>query len=235
MGRRGKAWASKVLAAAFALVAASLGVARPKEARADDTSTLAEVDLQRLARGDTLAFEKTLESDGHRYVGGVTYTLVEASEAQMARLFEDVTSYAQVLPRTLSARRVGPWSATAPSAPGQVFVELHQGNAVVAIHYTLELVPGPERNTIRFWVDRHRPHEIDDAWGFFRYELVGPPLRPAGTPTVLLTYGILVDLGPGLVRELFEDRVRAALLNVPQRVRSYAARSVQPATPLATR
>jgi len=37
-----------------------------------------------------------------------------------------------------------------------------------------------------------------------------------------LTYGILVDIGPGLVRDLFEERLREMALTVPQRVRAYA-------------
>ena len=34
-----------------------------------------------------------------------------------------------------------------------------------------------------------------------------------------MTYGILVDMGPGLLRDLFEDRVRELALSVPDRVR----------------
>jgi hypothetical protein len=34
-----------------------------------------------------------------------------------------------------------------------------------------------------------------------------------------VTYGILIDLGPGLLRSLFEERVRQLALTVPERVR----------------
>jgi hypothetical protein len=37
-----------------------------------------------------------------------------------------------------------------------------------------------------------------------------------------LTYGILVDVGPGIVRDLFEERLRTLVLTVPQLVRQYA-------------
>jgi hypothetical protein len=72
----------------------------------------------------------------------------------------------------------------------------------------------------RFWLDPTRPHGIDDAWGFFRYE---PFVTPSGEEHVLLTYGVLVDVGPGIVRELFESRLRTALLSVPQLVRRQVA------------
>jgi hypothetical protein len=39
---------------------------------------------------------------------------------------------------------------------------------------------------------------------------------------VLLAYGILVDLGPGLMRDFFESRIQASMLTVPDRLRLYA-------------
>ena len=37
----------------------------------------------------------------------------------------------------------------------------------------------------------------------------------------LVTYGVLVDLGPGLFRDLFEERVKNAALTVPDRLRTF--------------
>ena len=34
-----------------------------------------------------------------------------------------------------------------------------------------------------------------------------------------MTYGILIDIGLGLVRDLFETRVRALAMSVPERLR----------------
>lgn len=48
-----------------------------------------------------------------------------------------------------------------------------------------------------------------------------------GTPRTLLTFGVLVDMGPGLARALYEERMRAAMLGVPQLVRQYVARTVR--------
>ena len=79
----------------------------------------------------------------------------------------------------------------------------------------------------RFWLDPTKPHGIADAWGFFRVSPVEGNTTAdgsAGAPHVLLTYGILaVDhVGPGLVRDLFEERLRTLVLAVPQLVRQYA-------------
>lgn len=170
----------------------------------------------RLARGDTVIREQTLEREGHRYVGGITYTVVNASAAEVGSLIDNVESLRRVLPKTKRARVVG-------SIRGDQLVELAQGNALMEAEYTIRV--RRERSEARFWLEPSRPHGIDDAWGFFRYE---PLLGPSGEERVLLTYGVLVDVGPGLVRELFEERVRAALLSVPQLVRRQVAELRRP-------
>jgi hypothetical protein len=171
----------------------------------------------RLDRGETVVFDQTLESKGHRYVGGVTYTLIDATPAELLTLFEDVSAYKKVLPRTKQAKLVG-------MNDGDLFVELRQGTSMLEASYTIRVRREPDvqgQGTVfRFWLDRTKPHGIEDAWGYFRLEPVAE--GPTGAPRVLLTYGILVDIGPGLVRDLFEEQLRAMALTVPQRVRQYA-------------
>ena len=153
-----------------------------------------------------------------RFIGGVTYTIVDASAAEVTAMFDDVEAYRRVLPSTRSARFVG-------KDGGDLLVELVQGNALASAEYTIRVrrdAPehGVNRREFRFWLEPNRKHEIDDAFGFFRVE---PFAAENGTERVLLTYAILVDIGAGIVRDLFEERVRAAFLSVPQLVRRYVA------------
>lgn len=168
-------------------------------------------ELEKLGRGETVVREETLEQGDKRYVGGFTYTLVDAPASELWTVFEDVEAYRRVLPKTQRARLVG-------TDDGDQRIELVQGNALVQAEYTILVRKDAEHGTVRFWLDPSRPHGIDDAWGFFRMQ---PFTTEAGQARVLLTYGVLVDVGPGLVRELFEERVRAAMLSVPQNVRRY--------------
>ncbi len=213
--------AACTLAAAGAL----LGLASPAAA---DPLTPAQQAL--LARGETLVFDKTVVNDTHRYVGGVTYTIVDATTDEVGDLLQDTNAYRAVLPRTKDVRVVtppGPPTAVIPTGLGRdFFVELRQGTALMETVYTLHVRKVDETRTVQFWMDPRMPHGIDDAWGFFRYQPM--PEATGRPPSVLFTYGILVDVGPGLVRELFEEKVRAVLLSVPQRVRSYVRESVKP-------
>ena len=180
------------------------------EARAD---SLSAGESARLGRGETVVREHTIDRGDHHYVGGVTYTILEATAAEVTTLLDDVSAYRHVLPRTKAAKHVG-------TDHGDQLVELVQGNAIYEATYTIRVRKGPGRE-MRFWLEPTRPHEIDDAWGFFRLE---PFVTANGEERVLLTYAILVDIGPGIVRELFEERVRAAMLSVPQLVRRYVER-----------
>lgn len=173
--------------------------------------TLSPSESARLDRRETVIREHTIERGDHRWIGGVTYTVVDASASEVAAIFDNVEALGRVLPRTKSARVVG-------AVAGDPLLELVQGNSLMETSYTIRV--RRERGEARFWLERSLPHGIDDAWGFFRYE---PYIDASGEERVLLTYGVLVDVGPGLVRDLFEERVRTTLLSVPQLVRRQLA------------
>jgi len=172
-------------------------------------------------RGETVTYDQTIDNEERRYVGGVTYTIVDAPLPRLARIFADVTVYARILPATKSARLVAKKGA-------DTWVELTQGNGVVETSYTLHMRSEADGTTVRFWLDKTRPHGIEDAWGFFR----ATPLEEIGTgPRALVTYGALLDLGPGLARALFEEKLRRLMLSVPQRLQAYVSATAAAARP----
>ena len=207
------------LLASLVLVAAALVSSAPASATmpAATSDGLSTEEWTRLGRHETVVRSQTFERGDHRYIGGLTYTVLDASTAEIAAVLDNVDSLRRVLPRTKSARVV-------EQTGDDRLVELVQGNAVMEANYTLRVRRSP--GEARFWLEPSRPHGIDDAWGFFRFQ---PFITKQGEPRVLLTYGVLVDVGPGIVRELFEERVRTALLSVPQLVRRQVAERRRPA------
>jgi hypothetical protein len=170
-------------------------------ARADGLSTS---EAERLTHGETVVRPQTVEHGARRYVGGVTYTVLDDSADDLGPLLDDVNVWTRILPKTRSARRVG-------TAGRDVLVELTSGNSLVQATYTVRV--HRDGDLVRFWVDPSRRHDIEDAWGFVRAE-------PMAERRTLVTYGVLVDLGPGIFRDLFEERVKAAALAVPERLRT---------------
>jgi hypothetical protein len=190
----------RLLSAALLLA----GLCAGTDARADGLTT---AEHARLERHETVTREETIERGERRYVGGLTYTLIDAAPAEVAALLDDAESLQKVLPRTKNARFSG-------MLGGDRLLEVTQGNALVQATYTVRIKRDPAE--ARFWLEPSLPHGIEDAWGFFRWQAWGDG-------QTLLTYGVLVDVGPGIVRDFFEDRFRAALLSVPQHVRRQLA------------
>ena len=171
-------------------------------ARADG---LSPGETQRLERGETIVRSQTIEHGPRHYVGGVTYTVVDGASQDLGPLLDDVAVWQRIVPKTRSARRVG-------STGRDVLVEMTSGTALVQATYTMRV--HREGPLVRFWVEPTRRHDIEDAWGFVRAE-------PMAENRTLVTYGVLVDLGPGIVRDLFEARVRDLALSVPDRLRGF--------------
>jgi ribosome-associated toxin RatA of RatAB toxin-antitoxin module len=181
--------------AALATVLLGSGVAHAEGLSAAETA--------RLMRGEAVSRTQQIDRGRQHYVGGVTYEIVDAAPQDLSALVDDVASWRRFLPRTRDVQRVG-------EREGDSLVEMTHGSTLLEVAYTLRF--HRDGNELRFWMDRTRRHDIDDAWGFLRAE-------PMADGRTLLTWGIMVDMGPGLLRDLFEPKVQALALAVPERVK----------------
>ena len=199
---------SATLAVCATVASSALADTRPLEAR----------DLASLSRGETVVREQTLTGDDdRRLVGGLAYAVLDAQPEVVSAVFTDPSAYEQVFPRTRSAERVS-------GSPNDQHIAISQGNALLALSYVVHVRAYPREQVVRFWLDESYPHGIDDAWGFVRAE----PWRSAtGRAQSLVSYGVLVELGSGIVRALYEERLRAAMLSVPSRLRGYLANAMK--------
>ncbi len=144
-------------------------------------------------------------SEEVRLVGGVSYVVVHAPPEVVLRVLGDYARLKQVLPRTRRSKIV-------ERRDGRAVVELEQGTSLVSATYSVVLER--QGSTVRFWMDQTRPHGIQDTWGFFRAE-------PLDGRRSLVTVAALVDLGPGLARLLFEERVQRMILGTSDRLRTH--------------
>lgn len=170
--------------------------------------------------------EQFIEFDrqGERYVGGVSYALVRAEPRQVFDVLNQLPTLSQVLPQTRNTRIVD-------RAGNRVRVHLEQGNSVVSTALTVffQLEPPEDRfdpHVVRFWLDPSQPHSIDDAWGFFRASRYDDQ-------HALVSVGALVNLGPGIIRMLFEQRIQRSILRMPNRIRDTVERTFRGPPPVA--
>jgi hypothetical protein len=173
---------------------------------------LSETEAESLESGRLVVREENVERAGHRYIGGVSYVLIDAAPERVAAALDDVRAYRQMLPATRSVRWIG------LTRTGDMLVELEQGNAIAHGKYTMRVhrdgaLADASAATVRFWLDPRYAHDLVDAKGFFHLEARGDK--------TLLTYLVMLDLGPGFFSHLFEGKVRRAALSTPALVKNY--------------
>lgn len=187
---------------------ALLGLAR--DASAYDPA-LSVDERERIERGEWITHDDTFEQDGRRWVGGVSFAIVEAPIEAVGEALADVSAYWEILPKVRKLR----WIAI--SREGDAVVEIEQGSAIAHGRYTLGIrrereSRGAER--VSFWVDGRFPRDVVDARGWFRIE----PIRGGRT---FVSYAVMIDLGPGVFKRLFEEKIRRSALRPPLLLQRY--------------
>jgi len=170
-------------------------------------ASLTARDRQALAGGGMVSRPLRFDQAGGRYVGGVSYQVADARPEVVLAALSDVANWPEALPRTKSARLLD-------SVGGVSRVELVQGSSFLDARYAVMLERAGDGETIRFWLDPSQPHDIRDVWGFFRVQAF-----PGGRS--LITVGAALDLGDGLARALFEDKIAGMLLHAPRKIRAF--------------
>jgi hypothetical protein len=71
-----------------------------------------------------------------------------------------------------------------------------------------------DRKTLQFRVDRTRPGDVSEGWGFLQ-------VRPFGENQTIVTFGIFADVGSGMVAGFFRPRLHEWMMRVPSELRRY--------------
>ena len=229
--RRTARWASALLIAAVscalppAVTPEDPPIADPGAEPVDPPPGLTAAQQHTLRAGGRVEQFVQLERAGQRYVGGISYALVRAEPSQVFEVLNQLSTLSQVLPSTRNTRIID-------RSGNRVRVELEQGNSMVSTTFTVffELEPPDSQfdpRVVRFWLDPSKPHSVDDLWGFFRATRYDEQHS-------LVAVGALVDLGPGVIRMLFEERIQRSILRMPNRIRDTVERSYGAPTPAVT-
>jgi hypothetical protein len=169
--------------------------------------SLSKDERRALLAGEIVQRPMELKREGGRYVGGVAYQIVHARADQVLAALQQVENLPLALPRTKRARLID-------MSNGRARIELVQGNSIVEARYTVHLEPNPSGQVLRFWLDRSRPHDIDDVWGFFRVEQFDKSRS-------VVSVAVALDMGPGIGRMLFERKIQALVLSTPWHIREF--------------
>ncbi|MCC6215807.1 MAG: SRPBCC family protein [Polyangiaceae bacterium] len=141
--------------------------------------------------------------DGWR--GGEREVVVALPPAVVLRALTEPALWSATLPHLLAFEPL-PGAPRAPSC-----ARVTQGGALGTATYTACVAR--HEDSVRFWIDRTRPHGIDDARGWFR---VSP--HPAGAR---VRYRVRLRIGHLLTELLAGGTIEELALSMPERVRAH--------------
>lgn len=182
---------------------ALVSVSRLPQARADRLTVDEE---KRLARGEVVKRTFDVDLPQGDFIGGLGYVIISASPAEVLGILLEPSSYLHIFALTQEARLV-------TKKGDDLIIYLRQGGKKISGEYSV-IARRETSSLVRFWLDPSRPHDIADCWGFFR-------LDPAPEGKTLLTYGALLHLEFGVMKLLFQEKIRMYALETPARLRAY--------------
>ena len=167
--------------------------------------SLTPVEIERLDAGVRVTHPRTFHWRGNKYVGGLSFQLVRAEPAFVLDAIFSTEAALSWMPMTESVRTVG-------GSGRDLFVEFRQGVDPVVRTYTVNV--WRDDTAIRWRLDPDRPHDIQDTWGFMS-------AQPWGEGRSLVTVGVALDLGNGMIRGFFEEEIQDTILSTADDIRGY--------------
>ncbi len=189
-----------------ALACWSAAMLGPAVAVAGDTQ-LTRAELARLEREQRVERRVTLQRGGLRLIGGTSWQVIDAPPDVVWQALLDTEHYKRMLPQVAEVRLVR-------EAGDSRTVFVRHGGPIVQPSYYLSVQIDRREHGLTFHVDESRPRSIRAAWGFYA-------LRPHGAHKSLLVYGVMADIGDGLVKAMARPLVHEWMMKVPTLVKRF--------------
>lgn len=166
---------------------------------------LTEDERRDIAQGLLVKKKTVLFRNGKKYVGGLSFLVVMATPDIVLQEIFSTEAALHWMPQTLSARAVG-------GGGRDLMVRFEQGEKPFIATHTLHI--WRDDLAIRWKLDPRQHHDIQDAWGFLS-------ATPFGEGRSLVTLGIQLDLGDGIVRAFAEADIQDTVLGTPRDIKDY--------------
>jgi hypothetical protein len=174
-----------------------------------DSSNFTAEEWKRLDAGKLVSRPTTRVQGELRLMGGSSWQVIDAAPESVWRALLDTPRYHRMMPQVLEARLVR-------ARENQRTVFLRQGaEGLLEAKYYLRVNVHEERRDITFAVDDKMPHDgLRAAWGFYT-------VRPYREGKTLLAYGVMADIGGGMVAGLMRRNVHDWMLRTPWMVKRF--------------
>ena len=173
---------------------------------ADSEASFTAEERARLERGELVQRSTTRERAGMRLMGGSSWQLIDSPPEVVWQALLDTPRYPRFLPQVAEAKLVRQSGGTR-----KVFVR--HGGLAAASYYVSLRVENPLRD-ISFRIEESGAIGVRAAWGFYS-------LRPYGHGKTLLAFGIMADIGDGLLTAIVRPQIHEWMLKVPWMVKRF--------------
>lgn len=201
-----RARAALMPALAGAVLASSLALA---PAGAQEQRGFTAEERRRLDDGELVVRPVARRRGALRLIGGSSWQVIDLPPEVTWRALCDAGSYDRMLPAAQETRVVA-------HRPGQRVVRVSHAVGFVSARYHLRMRYDHERRDISFSLDERRPNDLRAAWGFLSVApFEGDPERS------LVSYGVMADLGGGVLGGILRGQIHEWMLRVPRTIRDY--------------
>lgn len=170
-----------------------------------------KAERKRLEKGQ-LVVRRTEEQRGSfRLVGGTSWQVADVSVDEVRPVINDITRYGKLLPGVSSFKQV-------KSKQGFRTVRIcHKAGGMEGCYYANIRFANDGRDAF-FQLDASRDNDLRAGWGFVR-------IAPWGEGKTLLCWGVMADMGDGILAGLVRPAVLDWMLKVPSTMKKHIERS----------
>jgi hypothetical protein len=186
-------------------VALLLGLAAP--ASAQITAPLTSAERTRLEAGEMVSRPSSQRRGAMSLIGGASFQVINLPQDVLWRALSDPAAYQHMLPQVVSSQQVAQQAATRT-------VRIHHHRGLVDVDYCVRMTYQERDGLVLFQLDESRHHDIRAGWGYIR-------IRPWSEGRTLVSFGVLVDVGGGIIAGLLRPTFQEWLLKIPLTMKWY--------------
>jgi len=157
-----------------------------------------------LSRGELVRRNTSRREGANHFVGGTSWQRVRAPIDRVWATVRDPSAYSRLIPSLDEARVV-------EERGGTRIVRMHHTYGIGEAAYFVRMRVDDERHEMRFELDRSRPHDIRAGRGFLSLT--------SYRGDTIVAWGMLADVGAGVLQQVFGPFLNEWLLLPPRCVR----------------
>lgn len=191
-------YSGRVLAIGGLLALAASAVAQ------ESTQGFSPDERARLLAGELVARPITRREGAYHLVGGVSWQIVRAPVDEVWEVVLNTAIYPRLIPSLDEIEVI-------EEREDLRVVRMHHSYSVASAEYFSRVRIDRDNHQIRFDLDRSRPHQLRAGRGFLS-------LRTHRGDTIV-SWGVLADVGAGMVMQVFGPLLHDWMLRVPRCIR----------------